>query len=275
MGLAEGFEKSMNVMLVSVSALGCYLLGALGQGIRIKGGDTSRDSVLGITALGTVFQTIALYLMIHSPQGINLGVFTIASLAMLMVTLVVLLSSVRNPSEGLLVLILPITMLSILTAWLSPFDHVFWRPPSAMVAHVLISVLAYAILMAAALQSLLLSYQEHQLRSHRQRRLLKALPPLQTMERLMFEFLVIGFILLTLSLLSGFIFLDNMFAQHLMHKTVLSIVAWCMFGILLVGRWAYGWRGIIAMRWLVAGFLLLVLSYFGWRLVIDLLIIKN
>ena len=265
----------MNVMLVSIGALGCYLLGALGQGIRIRGGDASKNSVLGITALGAVFQTIALYLTIHTPQGINLGVFTIASLTMLMVTIVVLLSSIKKPSEGLLILILPVTMLSVITAWLTPLEHIVWRPPSVMVAHVLISVLAYGLLMVAAFQSLLLSYQEHQLRHHRQKRILKALPSLQTMERLMFEFLIVGVILLTLSLLSGFLFLENMFAQHLIHKTVLSIVAWCIFAALLVGHWTRGWRGLMAMRWIVAGFLLLALSYFGWRLAVDLLVIKT
>ncbi len=88
----------------------------------------------------------------------------------------------------------------------------------------------------------------------------------------MFEFLVVGVILLTLSLATGFLFLENMFAQHLIHKTMLSIVAWCIFTLLLIGHWLWGWRGLMAMRWIVAGFLLLVISYFGWRLAIDLLV---
>ncbi|MDD7804479.1 MAG: cytochrome c biogenesis protein CcsA [Endozoicomonas sp. (ex Botrylloides leachii)] len=270
----RGTEESMNVMLVSIAALGCYLLGGLGQGIRIKGGTISRRNVLGITALGAIFQAAALWLIIYRLEGINLGVFTIASLTTLMVTLVVLLASIKHASEGLLVLILPITMLSVLTAWLFPFNHIFLQPPSSMVVHVLISVMAYGVLMAAVFQSFLLFYQEHQLRRHSQKRLLKALPPLQTMECLMFDFLMIGFLLLTLSLLSGFFYLDNMFAQRLIHKTVLSIIAWCMFGVLLLGRRAYGWRGIVAMRWMIAGFLLLILSYFGWRLIVDLLLSK-
>ena len=265
----------MNAMLVSVSALSCYLLGVLGQGARIKGVNITRNAVIGITGLGAVFQIIALYLIIHSDLGVNLGVFVIASLSMLMVTLVVLLSCFRSTVEGLLVLILPLTMLSVFFAWRFPVQHIVQHPSLMMVVHVLISVLSYALLMAAAVQSLLLSYQEHQLRSHRQKRFLKALPPLQTMECLMFEFLIVGFALLTLSLLSGFLFLDNMFATHLLHKTTLSIAAWCLFGVLLLGRLLYGWRGAVAMRWLIMGFVLLAVSYFGWRLVLDLLIINN
>ncbi|WP_263078749.1 cytochrome c biogenesis protein CcsA [Endozoicomonas sp. Mp262] len=262
----------MNVMLASLGALGCYWVGVLGQWFRIRGGPVRKEWVLGVTALGAVCQTLALYWVIHTSRGINLGVLTIASLTMLMVTLIVLLSSVKKPADSLLILIVPVTMLSVMAAWLMPIEHIVWRPPSAMVAHVLISVLAYGILMVVAFQSLLLAYQEYQLRNHQQKRIIKALPPLQTMERLMFEFLVVGVILLTLSLATGFLFLENMFAQHLIHKTMLSIVAWCIFTLLLIGHWLWGWRGLMAMRWIVAGFLLLVISYFGWRLAIDLLV---
>ncbi|MDP0563200.1 MAG: cytochrome c biogenesis protein CcsA [Candidatus Endonucleobacter sp. (ex Gigantidas childressi)] len=222
-----------------------------------------------------MFQASMLSMTMHTPQGISLSVFTIASLTTLTVTIIAVLSSIKKSSEGLLVLILPITILSVLITQFAPVDHIIWRPPTEIAVHVLVSALAYGILMVAALQSLLLSYQEYQLRHHRQKRLLKALPSLQTMERLMFEFLVAGVVLLTFSLLSGFLFLENMFAQHLLHKTVLSVVAWSVFAVLLVGHWTRGWRGMMAMRWIVTGFLLLALSYFGWRLAINLLIIKT
>ncbi len=261
-------------MLVNVGVLVCYLIGVLGQFACVRGKASTRAQVLGFTALGTIFHALALYGAIHRPQGINLGVMNIASLTTLMVTLVVLLSSLRKPAESLLLLILPVTMITFVFAWILPFKYVMWRPPSMMVGHVLISVLAYGLLMVAAFQSLLLSYQEHQLRNHRQKRILQALPSLQTMERLMFEFLLVGVIFLTLSLLSGFLFLENMFAQQLVHKTVLSVVAWCVFLSLLLGHRLWGWRGLTAMRWIVAGFLLLALSYFGWRLTVDLLNVK-
>lgn len=259
-------------MLASLGALGFYMMGALGQGMRIRGGAVSRKGVLAVTTLGAAFQTLALYWVIHTPRGINLGIFVVASLTMLMVTLVVVFSSLRKPADSLLLLIVPVTMASTLAAWLTPLEHIVWRPPSAMVAHVLISVLAYGILMVVAFQSLLLAYQEHQLRHHHPRRIIQALPPLQTMERLMFDFLLVGVILLSLSLISGFVFLDDMFAQHLIHKTLLSLAAWCIFALLLAGHWLWGWRGLVVRRWIVAGVLLLGISYFGWRLAIDLLV---
>ena len=257
----------MNVMLISIGALICYFAGSLGQGLRNTGRPISREWILFLTAGGLLFHTAALYLGIHTDRGINLGIFTVASLTTLMVTMVVLLSSLRRPSESLLVLILPVSMTTVLAAWLSPVKHIVWQPPSEMVIHVLVSVMAYGILMVAAFQSMLLSYQERLLRHHK--RTVKTLPSLQTMEKLLFEFLFLGLALLTGSLVSGFLFFDDMFAQKLIHKTVLSIMAWCLFSTLLVGHWCYGWRGQTAMRWTLAGFFLLLLAYFGWRLALE------
>jgi ABC-type uncharacterized transport system permease subunit len=92
------------------------------------------------------------------------------------------------------------------------------------------------------------------------------------MEDLMFEMIGIGFILLTLALLSGFAFLDDMFAQHLVHKTVLSVVAWLVFGGLLLGRRLWGWRGRKAISWTLTGFGILILAYFGSKLVLELIL---
>ena len=261
----------MNVMLASIAALTGYILGTLIQGQRIFRRSGSRNGVLLSTSLGAVFQTIALYQLLHGPDGINLGLLNIASLSTLMVTIVVLLSSLRKPSESLFLFILPFTSLTVLLAWLAPVDHIIWRPPSIMVVHVLLSVLAYGILLVAAFQALMLSYQERQLKKHHRRRLMSALPPLQTMEKLLFEYVAVGLLLLSLSLLSGFMFLDGMFSAGILHKTILSLFAWCLFATLLAGRWIYGWRGQTAMRWTVAGVLLLITAYFGWRLVLEIL----
>ena len=262
----------MNVIFASIAALLCYALGTWIQGQRIFRQSGSRNQVLMATSLGSVFQTIALYQLLHGEAGINLGIWNIASLSTLMVTIVVLASSLCKPSESLLLFILPFTVVTVLLAWLAPVEHIVWRPPSIMVTHVLLSVLAYGILLVAASQALLLSYQERQLKKHHRRKLMLALPPLQTMEKLLFEYVAVGLLLLSCSLLSGFLFLEDMFSFRILHKTVLSLLAWCLFATLLVGRWVYGWRGQTAMRWTVAGSLLLIVAYFGWRLVIEMII---
>ena len=81
-----------------------------------------------------------------------------------------------------------------------------------------------------------------------------------------------GFALLSAGLLTGIFFLEDIFAQHLVHKTVLSIVAWLVFGILLWGRWRFGWRGRTAIRWTLSGFVVLLLAYFGSKFVLELIL---
>ena len=84
--------------------------------------------------------------------------------------------------------------------------------------------------------------------------------------------MAIGFAFLTLSLVSGVMFVDNLMQQHLLHKTVFSALAWCVFAALLSGRWRYGWRGATVIRWTLVGFIALVLAYFGSKLVLELLL---
>ena len=92
------------------------------------------------------------------------------------------------------------------------------------------------------------------------------------METLLFEVILVGFIALTISLASGLIFLENMFAQQLAHKTILSIVAWLVFLTLLIGHWKLGWRGRTAIRWTLTGFASLMLAYFGSKFVLEVLL---
>ena len=92
------------------------------------------------------------------------------------------------------------------------------------------------------------------------------------METLLFVFLGFGFGCLSISLLSGFIFLDDIFAQQLVHKTVLSIVAWFILGTLMFGRFQFGWRGKTAIRWTISAFLFLMLAFFGSKLVLEFIL---
>ncbi len=92
------------------------------------------------------------------------------------------------------------------------------------------------------------------------------------MESLLFHVIWAGQITLTVSILSGFVFIQDMFAQSLVHKTALSIVAWLIYSVLLFGRHQQGWRGSYAIRWTLAGFCTLMMAYFGSKLVIELIL---
>jgi ABC-type uncharacterized transport system permease subunit len=139
-------------------------------------------------------------------------------------------------------------------------------------AHILLSILAYSVLSIGALQAVLLAVQEKHLREKRPGGFIRALPPLQTMETLLFRMIGAGFILLSLALVSGALFVQDLFAQHLVHKTVLSIVAWAVFAILLWGRQRFGWRGRTAIRWTLSGFFSLMLAYFGSKWVLEVVL---
>jgi ABC-type uncharacterized transport system permease subunit len=132
--------------------------------------------------------------------------------------------------------------------------------------------MAFSLLGLSAAQAVLLFMQEKQLKRHESPRLFSALPSLHENEISLHHFNVSGFILLTLALLTGFVYLDNIFAQHLVHKTVLSLLAWAVFATLLWGRYQFGWRGITAVRWTITGFLVLLLAYLGSKLVLEMIL---
>ena len=136
------------------------------------------------------------------------------------------------------------------------------------------SLVAYAFLSLAVVQALLLNVQEKRLHERHPDRLLKTLPPIQTMEGLLFAFTGIGFTLLTLTLVSGVFYTRELFGVPLSfnHHTVLSIIAWFIFGTLLVGHFRFGWRGRHAAHWTIVGFAVLVLAYFGTKYVVEVLL---
>ena len=103
---------------------------------------------------------------------------------------------------------------------------------------------------------------------------MRTLPPVQTMEILLFELIWAGEILLTLSLVSGFLFFDDLFAQHLVHKVAFSLVAWFVYVILLWGRHSRGWRGNKAIRWTWGGFIAILLGYIGSKVVMEFILIQ-
>jgi ABC-type uncharacterized transport system permease subunit len=160
-------------------------------------------------------------------------------------------------------------------AAVTDFGHTYPEenaPSWALKAHILLSMAAAALLFAAAVTALLLVFLDRRLRMRRISDLPSNLPPLDALEKVMFRLIAAGFVFLTLALLTGFIFVTDLFAQHLIQKTVLSLIAWVLFGILVVGRTRYGWRGRSAVRWTLSGFGVLVLAYFGSKFVLETLL---
>ena len=217
----------------------------------------------------------ALYITIALGQNnsFNFSFIGTASLVSLIVALLLLIATINKPVEKLGIVIFPIAGLMLgLDLNLPEKPHLLHAHNWQMSTHILTSIVAFSLLNIAALQAILLAIQDQQLKSHPPKRLAQSLPPLQTMETLLFQMIGIGLFFLTLSLISGFIFIEDLFAQHLVHKTVLSIFAWIIFSSLLIGRLRYGWRGKTAVRWTLAGFVLLLLAYFGSKLVLEIIL---
>lgn len=209
----------------------------------------------------------------NNPAGLEVGFFTIFSLVGWLVALLLLTAAFQQPIECLGILVLPFTALALVLGQISDQHHYLAETLSnGLKFHIIASILAYSLLSIAMVQALLLYVQDAQLHNKRPGGFIRALPPLQTMEFLLFRMIGLGFVLLSVSLVSGMLFIDDLFAQHLVHKTVLSIIAWLLFAVLLWGRRQFGWRGRIAIRWAMSGFIMLMLAYFGSKFVIELVL---
>ncbi len=233
----------------------------------------AQGTVLALGAGGLAAHTVIIGGSLLLANGLYLGFFEAASVVGWLMAALVLVTMWRRPGHNLTASGLPVVGLAVILAAFfgTPREQIETLPPG-IGSHVYTSILAYSLLALAALQAILLAFQDRQLRHKHPRGVMRFLPPLQTMEELLFQTLTLGFVLLSLSLLTGFVFLDDMFAQHLVHKTVLSIVAWFVFGGLLLGHWRLGWRGRTAIRLTLAGFVLLMLAYFGSKFVLELIL---
>jgi ABC-type uncharacterized transport system permease subunit len=151
---------------------------------------------------------------------------------------------------------------------LSHTDAPFFR------LHILIALLAYSLFTIASLQALTMAVLERRLHGGKLPTLLESLPPLLTMERMLFKIITLGFVLLTLTLGSGMLFSEELSGKpfQVNHKFVFAIVSWCIFAALLAGRWIYGWRGRLALRWTIGGFVVLVLAYIGSKFVLEIIL---
>ncbi len=252
----------------------CYLLGTISLARRLRQNQPiTTKAPVGFALPGVVLHGLVAYWAIDTADGISLGIQAAAVLVAWVMVAFVLLASSRLPVASLLILVFPIALVTLFMRFTGDSSFVPRQHLSAeLVFHILTSIIAYSILFMAACQSLILAIQERMLRSHQGISLVRLLPPLETMEMLLFSMLWTGIALLTVSIASGFAFLDDMFAQKVVHHTVLSSAAWVTYAVLLGGRALFGWRGSTAIRWTLLGFALLLLGYFGSKFVLEIVL---
>jgi ABC-type uncharacterized transport system permease subunit len=213
-----------------------------------------------------------LFLPTLAGAALSTNFFSALSLVAWAMATVMTVTSARSRARVLLAMIWPIALLAAAAGALSAQTPVVTISGWQIRLHVVIALSAYALLSIAALQALVVAWQERSLRRKHLSTILRALPPLSAMEELLFQYIIAGFALLTLTVLSGALFIEDWMAQHLVHKTVLTILAWIVFGMLVFGRWRFGWRGRTAVNWTLAGMGVLLLAFFGSKLVLELVL---
>lgn len=270
----------MSPVLAGLLALGCYLgaclllLAYLARRLPLP-----RLAVLGLGLLALPLHGLVVHTQIFRPGGLHLDLFHVISLVGLVMATLHILFCAYRPLLVMTLFAFPAAGISLLLSLL--FEVPGSRPLSnlgrGMELHILLSVLAYSVLFMAALHAMLLSAQSRALKhkgAASSRQWLKSLPPLQTMESVLFDMIGLGFFLLTLAIGTGFVSLENMFAQHVAHKTIFSLIAWGVFALLLGGHRLRGWRGQTAIRFTLGGFGLLLLGFYGTKLVLELILQK-
>jgi len=264
----------MILFVTSLIALISYGLGTFRQSqVYLGRAEQHPFFTLTVGLAAATLHFAANLLMLDIRQGFSLDLLDSMSFITNLIVAVLLFLSRRKPVQNLLLVGYPLAMITLLLAlFLEPPSHRVQQAQAGILLHASLSIVAYSIFSVAALQALLLFIQNKQLKTHISSRLIKALPPLQTMESMLFETIWAGMLLLTLSILTGALFFEDLFAQHLVHKTAFSLIAWVIFSILLLGRHIYGWRGPTASRWTLGGTIILMLGYLGSKLVLELIL---
>lgn len=260
--------------LFASAAIAVYLLAFSYQVLQLRKQIYTPTTALQVAgALAILLHSQAAADLLFSSEGLDLSLLRIFALISLIINLVVFLSGLKKPIHSLNLFLFPISAIAIAAAMAGSSTKTAVLLAPSMQLHVLISILAYSLLSIAALQAALMGYQNWQLKHKHQNLLMRTFPPLQSMEALLFELIWAGELMLTLSLLSGFIFYEDFFAQKLLHKVVFSLAAWLFFGLLLWGRQVQGWRGKTAIRWTWAGFGAIALGYVGSKVVLEFLLV--
>ncbi len=234
-----------------------------------------RPTLLSAAFVGLGLHGLYLYHTLFPGAGVQLGVTTMACLFAFVLAATGTLVALYRQIEALLAPAYPAACFGIIVSLL--FSHEITPSEnlgSGLVTHILLSISAYSLLALAFSQAILLWIQNYQLKHRHLHDLLHLLPPLQTMESYLFDLISIGMVLLTVAIGTGFIYVDDFFAQHLVHKTAFALGAWSVLWVLLFGRNLWGWRGMIAVRWTLTGFMLLTVGYFGSKVVLEFILQK-
>lgn len=251
------------------ASVGLHLYHALLREQPIKKALTLCALTLGIILHGILLapQIITLY-------GLNFNLFNALSLTGLFCAMFFVIFGLYRPILSLGVLAVPTAIIGMSfgqfgQAPYQPLTHLSF----ALETHILLSFGAYCVLLMACVQAILLKLQIRELKHKTHERFwVSKLPNLQSMESLLFDMILMGFVILSVALGLGFISTHDILEQHIAHKLFFSVLSWLIFGVFIVGHYRFGWRGNRACNFTIYGFVLLALGFLGSKTVLELIL---
>lgn len=253
----------MNSYLV-ITTLSIYLFAAGMQFFRLvykRSGGQIPQQILILAAI--VLHASLLHVWIDTPSGQNLTFINQVSLVLWLGVSVLWLAAWTKPVASLQAIALPLAAVSIILVILFPQERIVQTAghPAAL-THILLSVLLTGLMWLAGIQAVLLAWQNYLLRMRRPQKIFNGLPPLQVMETLLFQIILLGFVCLTIILATSLWQFSGILTFELMQKLTLAFIVWLCFAVLLLGHYYFGWRGSVVVRWVLPSIILLILIYF-------------
>jgi len=263
------------ILLITVS---CYLVAAVLLYSAVMHRSTTKRTIAALlTFSGVLLHAWAEsqhWLATSPPEVSLLNVLSLCALVTVAIPLATL--PFRNNIFDSSMVALPLAVLILIAeGTLNDPGLATAQDSLGITAHIITSIIAFGVLSIAGVYAIFVALIDHLLRRHSINRFVQSLPALDILEKLLFHLITVGFVVLTISLITGLVFINDLFGQHLAHKTLLSIFAWLVFATLLWGRWKRGWRGRVAVRMTLAGIALLLLSYFGSKLILEVLLQRS
>lgn len=273
--LYQFYDKEVVVFAV-------YLVGMLiyaGVGLHLYHALIKNKPILRTMTLSALLVAVVLHGCLLTPQiitsyGLNFNIFNTLSLIGLFCLVFFVLFSLYRP-------ILSLGMLAVPSAFVGmsfgQFGQAPYQPLTNMnlglQIHILLSFGAYCVLLMACVQALILKLQIRELKHQTINRFWVAkLPSLQSMESLLFDMILMGFVILSIAIGMGLVFTYDVVAQHVAHKLVFSVLSWVVFGVFIMGHYRWGWRGKKASNFTIYGFILLAIGFVGSKAVLELIL---
>ena len=256
----------------ALSALGYVIAGVLAAA-QIKRQSPLRWRMLRVTVALSLGLHLASFLT--GTTGLDLRFFHAVSLFAFSAMLTTLAVSWRINTTPYFAVIAPFAAIAVALHLFAPEAGTVTPLSWQLRLHALLAVIATSILVLASVHAIWMLVSERYFRRHKPMALSHILPPLVEMDVWLLRMLQIGLFMLTLVLLTGVLFVENLLAQSLAHKTVLSALAWLVFAVLLIGHYVRGWRGKTAAKWTLSGMSLLILAYFGSKAVLELILMRG